>query len=228
MGVPSWLRRGLLVILTLLLSYPATAGRMQAPQASATIRLVRVAAGPRGTESGGEFRFDEERTTFSRTTDTQVVVSFRWEGASGTHRMAARWRAPNGGVSISEFEYQARQRLFGAYWSLPITPSSPVGTWTIEATVDGLPTGSLTFEISDNAVIPDSARRRPLAQSELFERVNSVFVTIERSTLRGGTIGRAAGFLFAPGRIATTLVAVDAADGLRLLMTAGRKKTSRH
>jgi hypothetical protein len=127
-------------------------------------------------------------------------------------------------VSISEFEYVARDRLFGAYWSLPITPSSPVGTWTLEATVDGLPTGTLTFEISDIAVIPDSARRRPLAQSELFERVSSVFVTIERSTQRGGAIGRAAGFLFGPGSIATTLVAVDAADGFQLLMPAGQKE----
>ena len=224
MRLPLWLRRGLPVGLALLLSHPATAGAMQGPQTAATIRLVRVAAGPRGTESGGEFRLDEERTTFSRTTDTQVVVSFRWEGSPGTHRMAARWRAPNGGVSISEFEYEARDRLFGAYWSLPITPSSPVGTWTLEATVDGLPTGTLTFEISDASAIPDSARRRPLAQSELFERVNSVFVTIERSTQRGGTIGRAAGFLFSPGRIATTVVAVDEADSLRLLMPAGQNE----
>jgi hypothetical protein len=225
MRFPSWPRRGLPVVLAyLLLSIPATARAVQDPQTSATIRVVRVAAGPRGTESGGEFRLDEERTTFNRATDTQVIVSFRWEGAPGMHRMAGRWRAPNGGVSISEFEYTARDRLFGAYWSLPITPSSPVGTWTLEATVDGLPSGTLTFEISDTAVVPDGTRRRPLAQSELFDRVSSVFVTIERSTQRGGTIGRTAGFLFVPGHIATTFMAVDAADGLRLLMPAGQRE----
>ena len=69
-------------------------GQAQQPPPAATFRIVAIAGGPRGAESGGLYRLDEIRSTFSRKNDSQVVVYFRWEGPPGRHRLAARWRGP--------------------------------------------------------------------------------------------------------------------------------------
>lgn len=149
------------------------------PQQAPSFRLLRVVSGPRGTTVGNEFRLEQERTIFSRENDTQVVVQFQWDGVPGLHRLGARWRSPGGGASISEIEYNALGRAFGVAWTLPITPSMPLGTWSIEATIDGLPAGSSTFEIVGAGVVvpapapaPAPAARVPLQPSELFSRLD--------------------------------------------------------
>ncbi len=189
----------------------------------ATFVVKRVAAGPRGSEAGGEFRLDQERTTFSRSSDTQVVVHFVWEGVPGPHRLGARWRSPTGGLAISEVEYTARDRRFGAYWTLPISPSMPLGTWVIEATIDGLPAGGLSFEIADGDVPPDTSKPRP-SPPELFRRLDAAYVTVDRLTARGDLIDQNAGFVIGPSRVATAFTAVDSADTLRIAAADGRQQ----
>ena len=197
----------------------------QVQQPPASFRVVRIVSGPRGSEAAGQFKLDEERTTFSRARDTQVIVSFQWEGAPGVHRLAARWTSPGGGLSsISEFEYTARERAFGAYWVLPISTSTPVGSWSIEATIDGLPSGMLKFDIVDSEAAPAATGRRPLGPSELYDRIGRVYAEIERSTVRGGRSSSAAGFLIAPGMIATAFAAIDAADSLELIAPGGTRR----
>jgi hypothetical protein len=54
------------------------------------------------------------------------------------HRMTAQWKSPDGASSTtSPVQYEAKDRRFGAYWSLSLSPALAAGTWSIEATVDG-------------------------------------------------------------------------------------------
>jgi hypothetical protein len=204
------------------------AGSAQAPAQAPSFTLIRVAAGPRGAETGGEFKLEQERATFSRSSDTQVVIQFQWQGTPGLHRLGARWRSPSGGLSISEIEYNAPSRTFGAVWTLPITPSMPLGAWAIEATIDGLPSGSLTFEIVDASAPvpapPRAATRTPLAAPELFRRLDSVYVSIERLASRSGLIDRNGGFVIGPSSVVTAFSALDAADRLELIARDGARK----
>src|SRR5690606_4643738 len=133
-----------------------------------------------GAESDGSFVFTEERSTFNRASDKDVVVLFQWEGTPGSHKLEARWRSPDGTfLSTSTIGYLARGRRFGA-WRIPLTPDTPAGTWTIEATVDGLPAGRLTFDITDSAVAPGVKPRLPLSQPELYERLSAMYVLLSR------------------------------------------------
>lgn len=210
-------------LLCALATVPAPA---QAPAAS--FRLIRVAAGPRGAEVGGEFKLEQERATFSRSSDTQVMIQFQWEGTPGLHRLGARWRSPTGGISISEIEYNAPGRVFGALWTLPITPSMSLGSWSIEATIDGLPSGAMTFEIVDASAPvpapPPAASRRPLAPPDLFRRLDAVYVSVERHATRSGLIDRNGGFVVGPSSVVTAFSALDAADRLELVAQDGGRK----
>jgi len=99
----------------------------------------------------GTFALTSERSTFNRNDDREVIVLFEWDGVPGAHRLVAQWRSPDSAVtSNSAIDYVARAERFGAYWSLPLSASMSLGTWSIEATVDGVPAGRLTFEVTDN------------------------------------------------------------------------------
>lgn len=207
----------------LLLAPPAAA----APDRSVRtgFRIVRVAAGPSGSVIGGQFVLDEERSTFSRRKDSQVIVTFRWEGEPGLHHLAGRWQGPAGAPSSSsEFDSKAPGREFGAYWSLPLTPSMPAGSWSMEATIDGVPAGRLAFEVVDDESPPPGSARRPLSPAEVYDRIGAVFVPIDRSTTRG-RIDTAAGFVAAPGMIATAFAAVDAVDVLDVVAPDGGRQS---
>ena len=132
-------------ILTFFLSGPH-----QAPAASPpTLTVLRIAAGPGGEVRNGEFVLDEERTQFDPARDKQVVVFFQWQGQPGVHRMTAQWKSPDGASSTtSPVQYEAKDRRFGAFWSLPLSAASATGSWTIEATVDGQLGGSCTFDVA--------------------------------------------------------------------------------
>jgi hypothetical protein len=208
----------------LLVSAGAAAQSSQA-QTPATYRVVRIAAGPRGSTSGNEYRLEEERTTFSRARDTQAIVYFQWEGQPGSHRLSGRWQGPSGTSTTSEFEYRAESQRFGAYWTLPLSPSTPLGKWTVEATIDGLPCGSFTIEVVDADSTPAAAPRRPLSQSEVYERLKAVFVQL-RVTPDPGSAGYGrAGFLMTPDSLATAFDAIDAIDGIQALLPDGTRQT---
>jgi hypothetical protein len=216
----------IVAILTLLVDGIAAAADTAARQVQqVTCRVVRIAAGPHGTEAGGEFRLQEERTAFSRLHDTQVTVYFKWEASPGLHHLAATWHSPAGGSSATNaFDHTARDRLFGAYWTIPVSPAMATGKWTIDATVDGLPCGSFSFDIVDADARPAAAARRPLAPAELFDRLQGAFAELERGGAGRLKTDSAAAFLLQPGVLATAFSAIDAADTVHVTFPKGQRR----
>jgi S1-C subfamily serine protease len=183
----------------------------QAPQPT-PLRVLNIVAGPSGSESKGIFVLNEQRSVFNRADDREVIVYFQWEGTPGTHKLAAHWRSPDGSLSsTSTFDYNAQDRRFGAYWRQTLSPSMPLGTWSIEAAVDGQPAGRFTFEITDTKLQP-AVVKTPLTQAELYDRLNHVFVVLRRSTSVGRELEPPAAVAGAQGRIFTSMAAVDEAD----------------
>ena len=187
----------------------------------ATLHVLKIAAGPAGTEEKGVFVLTEERSAFNRSDDREVIVYFQWEGVPGPHKMVGVWRSPDGGLSSSStIDYVAKDRRFGAYWRLPISPSVPLGTWSIEATVDGQPGGRFTFEVTDTKAAA-VATKRALTQAELYERLTRIFVFLHRATAVGRDLDSAAGFTGSRGQIFTSMAAVDDVDHIRAILPGG-------
>jgi len=202
---------------------PITAAQVPAGASPAPLHVLKISAGPAGKEADGQFLLSEERAIFGRDQDREAIVMFEWDGVPGPHKLVAQWRSPDGSLgSTSAIEYVAKARRFGAYWRLPISPAMPVGTWSIETTVDGQPAGRFTIEIRGEPVV-SALVKRPLAQADLFERLNKTFVVIERTGPRGRALEAAAGFVAAAGRVYTSLAAVDATEALHAVSADGKR-----
>lgn len=198
-------------------------GALTSAEQRGPVQVVKIAAGPAGTEANGVFALSEERSVFSRTTDREVIVFFQWEDVPGAHALIARWSSVNGGAAASSaIDYRATDKRFGAYWRIPLTSDTPLGAWSIEATMDGRPAGRFTFEITD-AKVDAAIARRPLTQAELYERLNRVFVVFRRVGADGRELIPAGGFLPEPqtGRIYTVMPAIDAAEALHAMKSDG-------
>ncbi len=190
-------------------------------QQAAQFHVLKIAGGPSGSESNGAFVLSEERSIFNRSDDREVIVHFQWEGVPGPHKMVGQWRSPDGGqTSVSTIEYVAKDRRFGAYWRLPVSPSMALGMWSIEATVDGQPAGRFSFEMTDRSVAA-VATKRPLTHAQLFERLNRMFVVLHRTTASGRDLDPAAGFTGGRGQIYTALAAIDDVDHIRVVLPGG-------
>jgi hypothetical protein len=122
------------------------AGGVQAGESN--FRVVRSVSGTRGAQQGGRYVIEDPRTVFYVPDDKQVIVYFEWDGSLGKHHFEGYWKSPEGKtVVISDFDYEAREKRFGAYWSLNLSDGMPVGLWTLEAHVDGEVTGAHSFQI---------------------------------------------------------------------------------
>lgn len=223
------LRLLLVVILTFApgLIRADTLGQQQA--GAPALHLLKISAGPAGAERDGVFVLTEERAVFSRAEDKEVIVFFQWEGAPGPHKMVATWRSPDGGSSsTSTIDYDARDRRFGAYWRLLLAPHTPLGTWTIEATVDGLPGGRFTFEVTDAGAPPAPPVKRILTPRELYERLSRVHVVLERAVANGRALEPASALLGADGRLYTTAGVLDEADRIMAFTTDGSSRPIEH
>lgn len=199
-------------------------GGIQQPgqQPAPPVHIVKISSGPSGSDVNGPFVLTSERSIFNRQDDREVIVLFQWDGIPGAHRLVAQWRSPDSALtSNSAVDYVARAQRFGAYWSLPLSPTMTLGTWSIEATVDGVPAGRLTFEVTDNKV-SESARVKPmLTQAELYERLNRAFVVLLRSSKAGSELAAMAGVSLRPGWIYTVMSALDSADEIRAVSRGG-------
>ena len=199
---------------------------MQAPPA-APLTVLRIAAGPEGEVRNGAYVLYEERTRFDPATDKQVVVSFLWQGQPGLHRMVAQWKSPDGASSSPPpIQYESKDRRFGAFWSLNLTPSSAAGTYSIEVTVDGEPGGRFSFDVAPGTAGGANAPRvkRPLSQAELFARAHTSFVLLERATADGQRLESAAAFAAGRGRLFTSVAAVDGADVITAVLPDGARQ----
>jgi hypothetical protein len=202
------------IALTMLIGMPSGVADAQTPP----LHVIRIASGPSGVESKGTFVFSEERSIFSAAHDREIIVLFQWDGLPGPHKLVAQWRSPDGGLtSTSAIDYIATERRFGAYWRLPVSPSMPSGTWSIDVTVDGQPAGRSTFKVRAEKV-ESAPVRRPYTTAELYERVNRVFVVVERSAGEGRPLDAMAGFLVGSGRVYTAMSAIDAATNVHALL----------
>ncbi len=187
----------------------------------APLHVLRIASGPTGSTTNDTFVLTEERSVFNREDDREIIVAFDWEGVPGPHRLVAEWRSQDGDVSSkSTIEYVAKGRRFGAFWRLPLSPTMPTGTWSIEATVDGQPGGRLTFEVTGRKVQP-AVVKPTLAQNEVYRRLGGMFVGIERFSAAGRKLDSVSGFLGPGGRIYTTMAAVDDVDRIRGVLPDG-------
>lgn len=208
------LRRKLLASLTIAALAGITVGAQQR-NPTPDLRLISAGVGPGGTVSDGRFVLSEERTAFSRVEDTELVVTFQWEGTPGVHRMIATWRGPDGTVSSSApIEYQAKDRRFGAYWRFSLSPTMATGSWFVDVTVDGQPAGRINFDVKGEAV-PTVATKRVLTQSQLFDTLNAVHVILQRSTSAGRLLDPAAALLGPDGHLRTVAGVIDETDRLQ-------------
>jgi hypothetical protein len=220
----AWLLVANSVCLARLGAHSSRVDRQASPQPE-TFKVLSISAGPSGADVNGRFVLDQVRSRFNRQRDSQVIVYFEWDGTPGKHRLAARWRGPGGGVSTqSEFEYEARDRRFGATWNLPVSASTPVGRWSVEALIDGLPSGSLPFDITDDDVAPGEPPRRPLAPAQLFERARGAFVTVQRSATPTMIGDQAGGVVLGPGLVATAFPAIDATESIHVSVPGGARQ----
>jgi hypothetical protein len=196
---------------------------LSALQQPTPIQVLRISAGTSGSEKNGVFVLTDERTVFSRSADREVIVFFEWEHVPGPHKLVAQWRSPAGDATASStIDYDAANKRFGAYWRLPLVPDTALGLWSVDATMDGRPAGRFTFEITDK-IIDVPHMKRPLTESEIYNRLAKVFVVIRRTLPDGRELDGAAGFVADPvsGLTYTVISAIDATHALHALIPDG-------
>ncbi|OFV86543.1 MAG: hypothetical protein A2V74_12790 [Acidobacteria bacterium RBG_16_70_10] len=194
-------------------------------QAAGRFHLVRSTSGSRGTQVGERFVIEDPRGVFYAGQDRQVLVLFEWQGPAGRHRCEGTWKDPSGrAVFTSESELISRGPRFGVYWGLSLPDVVAVGTWVLEARVDGEPAGAHAFQIvagqrADTAPLA----RRTLDVAELYQRGLAATLTIEALDSSGAPIGVGSGLFVAPGLVLTTFGAINAARAVRLRTGEGRR-----
>lgn len=198
-----------------------TGADVSAQEPAPAVHVVRIASGPSGTETNGTFVLTEQRASFNRQSDREIVVHFEWDGVAGRHKLAAQWHGPDGtAISTSPIDYQARDRRFGAYWRLTISPTMALGSWSVDATVDGQPAGRWSFDITETTV-QGTPIKMPLTQPELYARLGQLFVPLRRIAPSGAQLEPTGAFLGSRGRIYTAAVAVDDVDRIQAVMPDG-------
>lgn len=183
-------------------------------------RLLRSVSGSRGSEQGGVFVVADPRTVFYVPEDAQIVAYFEWEGPPGTHQLEGVWKNPEGKVVVlSDFKYEAKQRRFGAYWTLKLSETVPSGVWTIESRIDGELAGTHTFQIL-LAPRPASALpgHRVFSPAEIYRRALEASVFIERLDANGERLGTGSGFSIGASQLLTGFEVVDGASSVRVIL----------
>ena len=189
-------------------------------------RLVRAMSGTKGSERGGQYIIEDPRSTFYVPDDRQIIVYLEWEGPQGPHHLEGFWKTPEGKVaSLSDFNYDAKQTRFGAYWTIPLPEKVGPGMWSFEARIDGELAASYTFQI---VLSPRPAgaisTRRLLTPSEIYQRALSATVTVEKVGESGQVLSTASGFVVASHAVLTSFQAIDGAHAVRLIFEDGQER----
>jgi hypothetical protein len=220
--------RHIVRILSLLLAVcllNAAQSRVEAP------RLIRSLSGPSGRVAGSKFIFDETRNRFVYPQDKTLTVYFEWEAPPGLHVLTASWRQPDGRINSisSDVKIETQTTSLNCYWIFTLTPGLPNGVWTLEATIDGQPAGSHSFEIAGmEAPKPEAAPVAPEPPKqptvdEIYKAVSPSVVWIYKLDDAGRRVDTSSGFVSARGRITTAFQAIDSAARLEVEFAAGRK-----
>jgi hypothetical protein len=214
-----------LLLLTFLLPHTAVAAAQTAGLAggaatapASPLRLVRTLSGTQGEMRDGRFVILDPRTSFRLPEDAKIVVYFEWLGAPGKHLMVGTWRGPGNTSTSSSFEYVAPNRSFSAYWELTLPASAPLGQWSLEATVDGMPAGTHAFEVvGPEAMGPvKTAARVPLSRQEIFARTLETVVVVEALDANGSRLATGPGVILDETTIATSFGLLNNAARVRV------------
>ena len=149
---------------------------MQAPSAGGvapaepTFHLIRSVCGSKGSQKGDHFVMEDPRSVFYLPEDKQVMMYFEWEGPTGQHHLEGFWKNPEGKVVVlSDFSYEAKQKRFAGYWTLPLTDSMSPGMWMMEAHVDGELAGTYNFQVTVAPRPPLPSARPVLTPAEVYK-----------------------------------------------------------
>lgn len=187
------------------------------------VRLIRSTSGTKGRQEGTRYVVDDPRATFSASVDRQVVVYFEWEGQPGLRHCEGRWKDPTGKVVlVAPVDYPAKARRFGIYWTLALPESVTPGLWALEATVDGEPAGTHTFEIRQSAVA--AAQRLP-TPAELYARAVAASTTVERVGASGEFLGSAPATAVGSDQLVVPFTALEHVASLRTVVDGHRLET---
>jgi Trypsin-like peptidase domain len=192
------------------------------------VRMVRAVVGAKGEPRNGTYVMTDRRTTFYIPDDREVVVYFEWEGPQGRHHCEASVRGPNGEfTTMSSFDYNATQPRFGGYWKMPLSESTPAGSWVFESKVDGESAGDVTFQVIPGATPANLPKAAPLPTvSELYKLVLASTVQIEKLDTKGEPMRSSSGFLTKQGQVTTSFRSIDGARSLRLRFADGSQATT--
>jgi S1-C subfamily serine protease len=194
------------------------------PDTGARFRVTRSICGSKGSQQRGRFMIEDPRSVFSIPQDRQVIVYFELEGPLGMHRIEGLWKSPSGKIAtISDFNYESRERRFSANWTLALSESAETGTWTLEAHIDGEYVGAFTFQIVANASPADTApKKRLLSPAETYQRLLASTVMIEKMGKGGVLLGIHTGFIVSPTVLLSSFQTVDGASKTRVIYPDGR------
>jgi S1-C subfamily serine protease len=188
-------------------------------------RLVRSISGSKGSQRGGQYVIEDPRTMFYVPDDNKVIVYLEWEGPLGPHHLEGIWKNPEGKVaSLSDFDYESKQKRFGAYFSVPLSEAIPTGLWSLEARIDGELAGTHTFQIVA-AARPASAvpTKHMLTPAEIYQRALAATVVVEGLDANGENLGAGSGFFVADNLVLTGFENIDGASSARLVLSDGTR-----
>lgn len=190
--------------------------------AEPTIHLIRSICGGNGEQKGDRFVMEDPRSMFYLPEDKQVMVYFEWEGPIGQHHFEGFWKNPEGkSVVFSDFSYEAKEKRFAGYWTLPLTESMAPGVWAMEAHVDGELAGTINFQITVATRPPLPQERPVLSPAEIYKKLLPSVVSIEKLNVQHQRISLGSGFAVGENRIATTFRNVDGARTIRVTSANG-------
>ncbi len=188
-------------------------------------RLVRSISGSKGEQKSGRFVIEDPRSVFYLPEDTKIIVYFEWDGPAGKHHLEGIWKNPAGKVAVlSDFDYEAKEKRFAAFWTLTLAESMPTGMWTMEARVDGEAAGTHTFQVVAAPRPADTAITRPLpTPADIYRKTSAGSVFVQRLGARGEVTGAGSGFFVSRNVVLTAFQVIDAASNLRVGLADGRR-----
>lgn len=171
---------------------------------------------------------EDPRAVFQAGKDRQVLVLFEWQGTAGRHRCEGLWKDPTGNVVFtSQSEADARGPRFWVYWGLSLPDQVAVGTWVLEARIDGEPAGVHAFQIVAGAAAGAAPSRRALSVAELYQRGLADTLTLEALDASGARLPATSGFFLSPELVQTSFAGINAARSVRAVAPDGRRLETR-
>jgi hypothetical protein len=194
------------------------------PGSEPRYRLLRAVAGTKSHEQDGRLVIDDPRTVFNIPADQKVVVYFEWEGTPGTHHLEGFWKNPEGKIVVmSDFSYQAKQRRFGAYWTLTTSEGLMTGLWALEAHVDGEVAGVQTFQIVAGPPSAEPSVKKLPSRAEIYKLAMGATLDVQRLNAAGEVLGTSSAFVVKDGVLLTAYDVIDCAKSLRVVLPDGRQ-----